>query len=477
MPGVLSGPVARWAVRFLPAVLLAAYAVLLAVAVARHEPWFDEAQAWLLARDAGVADLFARLLRYEGTPGLWHALLLAPAKLGLPYAAMAVVGAAAALAGGALLALRSPFPLWLRAGLLASFPLGYQYAAVARSYVLLPPLLFALAALHDRRHDRIGLHALLLGLTASTSVHGLLIAGSIAAVDAAGTVRAWPRLPAPARRRHLVAGAALLAVAAVTVAQLWPPDDVIQGTGTRPQGLAGVADVGAFLDLALTGVPWLTALALAGSAVVLVRTRTVLRWALPTLALLTFSAVRYHAPHHDALPFLVLVYGLWIAFGRDTGAGPRARWWRAVALAALVPLVAVQVGGWARAWRADVTGAYSGGRAVAAYLAGLDDGTLVHGYDPRIVAALPYLDGNPYANLRGGDLPGYWSHTPGVLPHGMDLDEVARDRPDVVVWAVAGEDTPDLPGYRAVHRFDGVQMGRDGPVRQDDIVVYERSQS
>jgi len=467
-PGAVRGR-AAWA-------LLAAWAVLLAIAVTRHEPWFDEAQAWLLARDAGVVDLFARLLRYEGTPGLWHALLLVPAKLGLPYASMAVLAAAAALAGAALLALRSPFPLWLRAGLLLSFPLGYQYAAVARSYVLLPPLLFALAALHERRHDRIGLHALLLGLVASTSVHGLLIAGTLGAVDAVGSARAWPSLSAGGRRRHLLAGAGLATVGAVTVALLWPPDDTLPGTGTRP-GLAGVADVGVFLDLALTGVPWLTAVAVAGAVVLLVRARVLARWALPTLALLLFSAVRYHAPHHDALPFLVLVYGLWIALARPAAAdhAGAGRAWRALALAALVPLVALQVVGWGRAWRADVTGPYSGGPGIAAYLDGLDDDVVVHGYDPRIVAALPYLDRNPYANLRGGRLPGYWSHTPGGLPHGMDLEEVARARPDVVVWGVAGEDTPDLPGYRPVRRFDGVQMGRDGPVRRDDVVVYERT--
>ncbi len=461
--------------RLVPPLLLAVYAALLAVAVARHEPWFDEAQAWLLARDAGVVDLFARLLRYEGTPGLWHALLLVPAKLGLPYASMAVLAAAAAVTGAALLALRSPFPLWLRAGLLLSFPLGYQYAAVARSYVLLPPLLFALAVLHERRHDRIGLHALLLALVASTSVHGLLVAGSLAAVDAVGTARAWPSLTAASRRRHLLAGAGLAAVGAITVALLWPPGDTLPGTGTRP-GLAGVRDVGLFLDLALTGVPALTALAVAGSAVLLARAGVLARWALPTLALLVFSAVRYHAPHHDALPFLVLVHALWIALARRaTGAAGPEGWWRTLALVALVPLVALQVLGWARAWRADVTGPYSGGPGIAAYLAGLDDDVVVHGYDPRIVAALPYLDGNPYANLRGGRLPGYWTHTPGGLPHGMDLDEVARTRPDVVVWGVAGADTPELPGYRPVRRFDGVQMGRDGPVRRDDVVVYERT--
>jgi len=50
--------------------------ILVTVAVlARHEPWADEAQSWLLARDASLYDLWTRLLHYEGTTGLWQTLL------------------------------------------------------------------------------------------------------------------------------------------------------------------------------------------------------------------------------------------------------------------------------------------------------------------------------------------------------------------------------------------------------------------
>jgi len=269
-----------------------------------------------------------------------------------------------------------------------------------------------------------------------------------------------------------------LAETLVTVLLVWPPGDVIPGTGSRPPGLAGLAEVPAFLDRALTGVPWASALAVAGSVALLARTGLLLRWALPTAALLVFSALRYHAPHHDPLPFLVLVHVLWIAAGRArVDPAPATARVRAAALVALVPLLVVQVGGWARAWRADVGGAYSTGSALAAYLAELDEDAVVYGYDPRIIGALPYLEGNPYANLRGGRLPGYWTHgVRDVVPGGMDLVEVTRDRPDVVVWGVQGIVTPLVPGYRVVHRFEGLHMGRDGPTRRDDVVVYERAE-
>jgi hypothetical protein len=131
--------------RALTVALFVAFAAQMALAVARHEPWFDEAQAWLIARDSGLWELFAERLRYEGSPGLWHLVLMPFAKLGLPYAAIGWIGAGCALVGAALLLRRGPFPLWVKAGLLFSWAIGYQYAAVARSYTLMPLLLFAIA--------------------------------------------------------------------------------------------------------------------------------------------------------------------------------------------------------------------------------------------------------------------------------------------------------------------------------------------
>ena len=54
-----------------------------AVGMYFHEPWFDEIQAYLIARDASVHDILFHLPHYEGHPPLWHLLLMIPARLGL----------------------------------------------------------------------------------------------------------------------------------------------------------------------------------------------------------------------------------------------------------------------------------------------------------------------------------------------------------------------------------------------------------
>ena len=69
----------------LPAVAII-YAVFIMLGIVNHEPWRDEAQAWLIVRDAGFTDLFS-ILRTEGHPPLWYLLILPLAKAGLPYAA------------------------------------------------------------------------------------------------------------------------------------------------------------------------------------------------------------------------------------------------------------------------------------------------------------------------------------------------------------------------------------------------------
>src|SRR5438105_2551057 len=74
-------------------IVFAIYLTLLAIAVSHHEPWMDEAQAWLLAKDLGFKELFLKYLRYEGSPGLWHLILMIPAKLGLPYFTINILSA------------------------------------------------------------------------------------------------------------------------------------------------------------------------------------------------------------------------------------------------------------------------------------------------------------------------------------------------------------------------------------------------
>ncbi|MBK7704092.1 MAG: hypothetical protein IPI34_15015 [bacterium] len=132
------------------ALVLVLYSVLVSYSAAHHEPWRDEAQAWLIVRDLPLPAVFQQMV-YEGTPALWHMILLPFAKQGAPYAAEAAVHILLAIAAVALLLRRGPFPLWFKALFVFSYYMSYEYAVIARNYNLTVLLLFALAALcHPR---------------------------------------------------------------------------------------------------------------------------------------------------------------------------------------------------------------------------------------------------------------------------------------------------------------------------------------
>ena len=152
------------------------YLALLAYIIPRHEPWADEAQAWELAKYLSLKSLFGTYIHYEGSPGLWHALLWMLARMHVTYAGMHWITGAIACTGMALLLMAAPFPLFLRMLLPFTYFFAFQYSVIARSYVLFPPLLFALACFWPNRESRRGPVVLLIGLIANISVHGLAVA-------------------------------------------------------------------------------------------------------------------------------------------------------------------------------------------------------------------------------------------------------------------------------------------------------------
>ena len=150
---------------------LGLYALLLAYVVPRHEPWADEAQAWELASSNGLTALFGKYIHYEGSPGLWHLLLWVLARLHVSYAGMHWFAALIALAGVSIFAIAAPFPLPVRVAVPFTYFFLYQYAVIARSYVLFPFLAFSLAYFWKDRWERPLPVACLLGLVGNISSH------------------------------------------------------------------------------------------------------------------------------------------------------------------------------------------------------------------------------------------------------------------------------------------------------------------
>lgn len=148
-----------------------------------HEPWFDEAQSWQIAKCASLRDVLFLIPHYEAHPPLWHLMLSLPAKLGVPYEiGLKIVSGTAVMVSGWLLLFRSPFPRIVRCLLPFHYFLFYQYGVVSRPYGYMGLVFLLLALTFHKKNEKPWLFSLLLLLECLLSAYGIVLAGGIAAV-------------------------------------------------------------------------------------------------------------------------------------------------------------------------------------------------------------------------------------------------------------------------------------------------------
>ena len=162
---------------------LLAYLLLLAVFLCFHEPWYDEAQAWLIARDGSLREMLFVIPHYEGHPPFWFLLLAVFAKAGADFEltikllSLVINGVAAAI-----LLFKAPFPRWVRLLLPFSYFLFYQHGVICRPYSLLLVGFLLAAWFWQDREEKPFRFALALLLMCASSAYGIIFAGGIAIV-------------------------------------------------------------------------------------------------------------------------------------------------------------------------------------------------------------------------------------------------------------------------------------------------------
>jgi hypothetical protein len=397
------------------AICLGLYAICVAFGAWHHEPWADEAQAWMLAREIGWWELQRDWLRYEGSPGLWHTLLYLPAQLGLPYeASLKIVSGLCAVAGVALFLRYSPLPPWLTLLVPFTFFVAYQYAVVARNYSLLLGLMALSAAwLPDWHRKPLRLAAALI-LLSQVSLHGTIIAvgfGAQALLDAFD--RRHDRhdwLPA---RMALAVGLVCLGWIAV-VAVLMPPADLSLKSDSRAD--AGdvmarvIVEIGRSVVWQSVPMPVMVGGALLGLALFgWSLSRRVVFGPICLVALCALASLMYSASWHAGTLFLVWIMTLWLVGAR---AGPAGRWHRPVQWATAAILL-LHVGYAAATFWLDWRGTYAAAREVADHLKRtLRADETLWGYQFVTIAVQPYFDRPIFANqaaAAGGRAAWTWS--------------------------------------------------------------------
>ena len=157
------------------------FVILSSSAICFHEPWLDEAQAWLIARDASLGDMFLKLSHIEGHVPFWWLILAIPAKLGVPYEiGLKAVNILIAAAACAVFEFKSPFPNAFKLAFPFTYFFFFQYSVVTRPYMLLILALFLAAVSFKERDSKPVFHLLSLILLCLADSFGIAIAGGIA---------------------------------------------------------------------------------------------------------------------------------------------------------------------------------------------------------------------------------------------------------------------------------------------------------
>lgn len=346
--------------------ILGLYIVLAAVLLATHEGWRDEADSWLMVRDAPLTHI-PTILGRAGTPMLWYALLVPFARVGLPYAAQFVIHALIAIAAVAVLLRSAPFPTWLKALLAFSYFLGFEYLAVARSYALMILLLFLMAQRYRKKE-----FPLLLALFMNTTVHALLIGAGIALV-AAWETRKWKPIAIMMMGALVAAVPVILARSEATV----DPFGIVRWKAPL-QAMAG-----AFMPTIAVRRMFLVGMAAFAAAAWTLRKDIkalfILCWSWAALFFI-YTFVYIGDLRHFGLLLMTLLFALWIGDARDS----RAVQW--ILAASLIVSTAVAV----NTWKLEVTQSFSGSKEVARRLKN-ERGVIAAHPPPMAESVMAYL--------------------------------------------------------------------------------------
>ena len=331
------------------------YIAIIAIVMCFHEPWFDEAQSWLIARDSPIASIFSVRPHYEGHPPFWNLLLAIAAKNGVPYE-FGIKGIQLVCASllGAWLIFKSPFK---STSSLATFliPFTYfacfQYGVTSRPYALL--CLSLLVAAHywnsaDSKTSSAWKLAISLMFMCLLSVYGIAFAAGftiawiwrVFSKNISKTLNFSSILHAikatiASNWARLISWGLIAIFGAANLALAWPAKNAF-ATRATIDGNSTIAKCFAFIfvmpsesmftsfygDISMRRMPFdflpitictLFSLAIWAFAIKIAKRRKLLTALVIPYLVLTIVAVRYFTLHHAGLIFVFLLSVLWIS--------------------------------------------------------------------------------------------------------------------------------------------------------------------
>ncbi len=157
-----------------------------------HEPWRDEANVWLMARELSPFGLL-REIKYQGHPCLWYFVVMPFAKIGLPFRTIGVISYLIMALTAGIFLWKTPLHVATKGFCLFSPVFTYFYPVIARNYCLIALLLVLLAWQYRERNTHTIRYGLLLGLLVQADTIAIPIAGLISAMWLTENLWQWFR--------------------------------------------------------------------------------------------------------------------------------------------------------------------------------------------------------------------------------------------------------------------------------------------
>lgn len=320
--------------------LFVGYAILLIVIACFHEPWYDEAEAWQMARGASFHDLLFYIPHYEGHPSLWYLILAIPAKLGVPYEiGLKSVAIIAALLYGWLLLFKSPFPKLIKYSLPFHYFLFYQYGIISRPYGLSVLCFVLMAMAFKNRNEKPFLFLIPMAFLCALSGYGIVLAGGIciAWVWEICKEKQWKLFSLSFWKDKRILGLLLLLIVAVLVIlQIMPREDTYATARTATNSIVirllytffimipdctvlTVLEGAAYLSMAKIMISVLITGVVVGAMLLIgiigmSSKKNLIYFLIPYVLFAVFAAVVYFCAHHMGMLFAFTIFFLWIAF-------------------------------------------------------------------------------------------------------------------------------------------------------------------
>lgn len=477
--------------------VLLLFAVLVGIAIGKHEPFADEAHVWLLARDASFFRLFFHWLHFEGHPGLWCLILFLPAKLGAPYVTMNIISGIIAMVTVYLFLQYSPFPIYVNILLPFSYFFFYQYAVVARNYTLAPLLLVLLAVAYRKKMEHPYRFIAPLCLLAYASLHTTLIAIGVIVVHAIDMKKHWGSLALKLKRAQLISYGIFAAVLVLIAVQHWPRSDNTLMLGFNLTLKQFALTARRFLigsGSTLTSIWPLTLIVLLGSLVWFWQKKTLLLFLLPSFLVYLLVSAKPSSIFNTGMFFLIWFFAMWVSFDSHE---QRASFelkgdavMKCIAIVALLLILVVQVFWGLKAFAFDFGHPYAGSAAVALYIKDNNlESRKIYMVSSAAIGILPYFKNNIFANYHDGKKPSFWlyqkSNTTPIHFDEKAQETILKNRPDFVVLpfrALSSEkqltDFLAKSGYYYIGPFEGDMIWKGKSYLEASytyLILYDRA--